>query len=156
MPAPDLDTLYDVEHYVEAAVKAMLEAESIVVADHRSNEDLITPRAEVMFAIQESAEHYQFVDDEPFVDSWRGNLSIACVTNRAKDPASHRVYVRKVRRVMSQDPTYSINEGMDYHTVIRAIEAGTEYDVAGDDDLDASRLNFSLQVHIRPDAWPIL
>lgn len=178
MPAPDIQTLYDLETPPETMFSHLFGAEGIAVYTPAnasfvddpawqsaypdlipfifSNEEefqKVRPRVELRVAAGAATEHLatfgQAVKNLMRSDSYEGTATIWLVTEN--NIALHRSYRGLCRKIMGD---VFPSDHMPYHEINKCLEAGTTVEIASDSGLMRSTIEYNLHFNIKPDAWP--
>lgn len=158
-PAPDLETLFDVESQVENAWRHLLRLRhGIPTFTQRDAFDLPKSRVDVQCALGASAGTPQ--QDRLgrwWYSSWNYSLRFTVATRRGVNGAgSHRSWRARLRILASYASEAMGEDVLPYHSISGCIDAGTTPSVATDDDCDLSTLSFTGVVAVRaPESWPV-
>jgi|TARA_E500000318_G_C3560872_1_gene213349 hypothetical protein len=167
MAAPDLETLHDFETNVESAAKTFLQTATGLSASSAfatlDQDDLVLPRFSVALELGEALDP----PDQKTTGSsefeylkYTGTLNIQIVTDASIDgtQTNHRSYRAKARAAMLLNAdNWSTSDGeggtiLPYYDINYMRPAGTTFEQDG--DLAISTLAYTINVVIRPDAWP--
>src|SRR4051794_1701883 len=135
MPAPDFETLYDVESAVESAFKAVLTANGLPAFMQRESGNLPAARVDVQCQLGgELGNHRAFNNaGEPMADVWQGTIRLLVTTPRFNkdgsdnptpfDPAAHGRMRGKLRYLL-QMILDSFDQGvLPYHIIVKLTAA---------------------------------
>lgn len=157
MPAPNIETLYKFEDYLEAAVKTNLGTNgSLTVYRQRDRDSVAAPFCAVQLSGVTAAGNVHVDSSNVGWDSdFNAQLSVAVVTNRVKEGASstHAATLGKVRRYLC-DTTKWTDAALPYHKVWSVTNSGSVPQVDEENRLDITTLSFAIKFIIREDAWP--
>lgn len=154
MPAPNIFELYKVDTYIMSASLNVLNNAGISdVFTLRGNQNLPTPRVELISATGNPLGHVFVSGSKGYYDSWNVTLNATVVTDRAETPSMHDTYFSKVAALLADYSTYNSGSNLPYHTVYRADFSGASPTVQTEDNQDISTLSFVLSVFVKPEAW---
>lgn len=155
MSAPDYDTLYKLEYYVEVACKSILEDNDIRC--FRSQDEGIkkTPHVIVLYENEEITGHMSpNANNEFLYDSWNGSLTFLIMTNRRDNKGQHDVYRSKIRNLFLYFRQAFTTDNMPYHQFTSMLEQKTMIQIQEDKEIDVTPIGFKTILNIRSDAWP--
>lgn len=164
MPAPDLETLYEVEKAVETGLATVLAAETGKPCFTTfSGEELqaLPERIEIECQLGEATEqqYMPVINGQPrhAHNTWNATLAVRYITEpqaRGAGAAQHSQMRGKIRAAMLVWRGLFTEEAFPYHVVGRPVDAGSSVSVDPNNDEDVSELTFNTPVNIRHDAWP--
>jgi hypothetical protein len=152
MPAPNIETLYNIDETVLSASVAA--ANTIGLDGVYSERDIEKSQSPfVAFTIQSGAPIHQWwlEGTGSAYDAWNYTMEATVVTNRYNNDVSHSIYRNKVIDVISDYRTYN---NLEYYIVNNMKVTGVSKAVDSDNDLDLSTIRIEMDVWIRPEAWP--
>lgn len=159
MPAPDYETVLDVETAVETAAATVLSSvpySFVTTATQKSNAKRLYPRADVQFALgAEQGHRGEFSPGRFTADAWFGALTITISTARPSNGGMSHAVMRAKARLATRYFTDQFNADiLPYHVLTMIKDAGTELAIDADTDTDSSRIHFECAVSVRAGAWP--
>lgn len=161
MPAQDIQTLYLFRSTVEPVIQAALIAAGLPdgkVYVSRSGVTQATPCISVQLQLGANNGHRFNPPTLSYwiFDQWACTVNIELLTNRASDAAQnvHEAYEALIRMSIV-DVFARVNPSLDYHAFAEAPrDAGSNYTVDTQNNIDISRLSFNSVLAIKRDAWP--
>lgn len=170
MPAPDLETIFDVENAIETACKTVIQSLGARAFTQRECEDLPQERVDIQLQLGAPTGHRGNMmpgqsPGQHVRDAWNGLLTFNLFTPRTEsngngnsepvDKARHGRLRAKVRIATEYFSDRFTEELLPYHVLVSIAQAGTDPQVNVDDDLDVSALQFNVVIAVRPGAWPV-
>lgn len=160
MPAPDFETLFDVETAVEAGLKALLVAENFAAPGYTSREYLALPerRIDIQCALgQQTGHRHADRTGKMWLDAWQFRLTLGVVTPRDDSAGVTHGLLRAKLRIFAQYASGKLDDRalFPYHVLTQIQAEGSTPIVATMDDCDVSEISFSGVVSIHRDAWPV-
>jgi hypothetical protein len=157
MPAPDLDTIFDIEPAIELACKTVLATYGIAGFTQRETEELPVPRVDIQLRLGAETGHRAIVEGQGILDAWHGSLGFQLVTGRTKrdDPALHGKWRGRIRQAAQYFSGKFSEAVLPYHVLTSIVADGTEPTVQVDEDADVCTLSYKVVVSIRKSAWPV-
>jgi hypothetical protein len=165
MPAENFDLIYDIESAVESAFKSLFQSSDLVAyttndAGMPSKE---RPRVELMYQHGAEDGHNSTASNYYRADTFAGSIIVAVITNAQDESigtAEHAQFRARVRNVMAKANALLVADRsgddslLPYHSVMDVVESGTAPAYTPEEGHLVSRINYSIKVNIRPDAWP--
>lgn len=157
MPAPNIETILDVETAIEEGIQLLLARSEIRGYTQQEFQDLKNPRVDIQLALGQATGHFRPAPDGTlWRDAWAYRLTLGLCTERdTEDPRRHGLFRARIRMIMQygsgkiDDPTL-----FPYHVLSQVMDAGTAPSVVSADDCDLSELSYSGVVSVRKGAWP--
>ncbi len=165
MQAETFDQCYDIEGAVESALKSFFTSQEIAAYTTNDIAELqkTRPRVEVVLQLGNENGHNSAIAPYYRPDTFSASLLIGVVTNAKDDntgTVEHAQFRARVRNAMAKARTLlkADADGDDtllpYHGILDIVESGTSPAYEPQDGHYISRINYSLIINIRPDAWP--
>ncbi|PAW76821.1 MAG: hypothetical protein B9S32_13870 [Verrucomicrobia bacterium Tous-C9LFEB] len=156
MPAPDIETLFDLETAVISALKTILLAHGWTPYGMREAGEKRTPFVNLSFDSQGVTEHEGIRPDGTlYYDTWRGTITSEIITNRRSPGQGHAKIVGGYRWFMMNVPTHFTPAVLPYHSIAYLIERPTKPGIEADKEEDKTAIEHEIIVSIRPEAWPV-
>lgn len=162
MQATDIIQIYDYENAIEAAFKALLEAEEIAAFVSLDELDFqeARPRVEVFCSPGQETGHYH-----PTLfraDSFTGTVMLRIVSNPKATTREHSDYRATVRDIMAGSRAefkadrdlVDASALLPYHSILDVVESGTSPNYEGEGGVVESAVTYQIKFNIRPSAWP--
>lgn len=144
--------VFNIEPNVAASLKTIIGAATgVTVLTAYEDTDKATPRIELRIELGPNLKHWGIDgngNQKP--DAWEARFTFRIVTNRKK-PAQSQPAIRAKIRTALTDSTLFPSEAMPYHAVPYFFEEGSIQEVETEEDVDSSEMQYSGQIHIRPD-----
>lgn len=157
MPAPDFQTIFDVETAMKNAVDTILSAAPYnfsIVRSQAEQGKRVYPRADAQFDLGAEETHRGEFSPGQFInDAWLGVLTVTIGTKRGD--GSHGQMRGLARLAMQYFKDEFNSSRLPYHVLTRIKHGNTECGISADNDTDLSAINFECVVSVRPGAWPI-
>ena len=171
-PAPN-PILYQFENLFEAALvtstATLLTANTLTaqLLKQRDTTKQVTPRVEWQLIVgqQEQRDYIvpntgnagnNYQDAWKYQNLWNGTLRAAIVTNRIKDSGTqYHKTIRGLIRWMIDDYIAQVNINLQYHSIFRIFESGSQPTIEANNDEDVSKMAFTLMFSIKNSAWPV-
>ena len=155
MRASSLEQLFDFETAMEAAVVAALTAAGITAHSQRDSADRKTPRVEVQFSSGAVTGHMAMPGRTQIYDQFSGTLRLTVVTDRAKNEASHSVFISKIRSKLYQPAKVFTEANLPFYDILDVQDQGLQIGVDPERNLDVTVNIYSIRFGINSEAWPI-
>lgn len=159
--AANIQTLYQVEQYVEQAFETVLEAVGLTVHQQRDTGTFALPFASVKLQLGEASDtlYYNTVESKWYDQLWIGSqLQITLITDRldaTQQGTTHREWLGKLRQTMSEYVTGVTTVELPYHGLSEVRAGGTFPELDLDKKHDVSRIVYNIgAIGILPAAWP--
>lgn len=161
--APDIETLYDFEGNIEAGMQAQFELEQLTApGKQRDADDIVTPRYAFRFTSSGVFNGHTAIcgDGEQRYDMFSGLLDAETYTHRSADQpedgeqAEHAKNRSRLRNALHGFRKRFGPDVMPYYEIADIRELASHPTVKGEEDIDETRLSFSVVFQIRPGAWP--
>lgn len=155
-PAPDYETIFDVEGAVEDACKAILAEYRVKAFRQFEDERLPAERVDIRLLLRDQRDHAsQYIPGRFVRDAWNGVLVFAVWSKRKRGADGfHRKTRARIRMGAEYFSQKFGDELLPYH-VLKSItfrDCDPGYDK--DDDADFSLLSYDVIVCVRDGAWP--
>lgn len=165
--APDYDTIFDVEHAVETAVKAVLASFGIAGFTQMETTDLPRERVDIQLQLGGQRPHRGLIGGGQHCrDSWDGTLVFNVWTPRMEsdgngqqvpaDPRKHGKFRGRIRWAVEHFAGSFTEALLPYHSLVSIEQINTDPTINLEDDLDVSALQFRVIVGVRTGAWPAI
>ena len=167
MPAPDYESIYDVEGAVEPAIQTVLGAAGFAAFTQRGTSILPSVRVDIQLSLGEELETRGRDNERNFVTTgWRAQLLLRLVTPRFGQPDSngnplpytptaHGRMKGKLRRVLQHAIGAFTVEILPYHVVTQILSSGSSPQLDADEEHDVSELAYACVISVRQGAWPV-
>jgi hypothetical protein len=158
--ADSIEMLYDFEGNIESGALAQFAAEQLPVpGKQRDSDAMVTPRYAFKFTPSGIVGAHSAVcpDGLQRYDMFSGTLEVEVYTHRSEDAdkqAEHAKYRSRARNVLHGFRKRFGPDIMPFYEIGDVRETSSQPSVMGEDNIDATRLSFSVVFQIRPDAWP--
>jgi hypothetical protein len=159
--ASDIQTLYQVEQYVEQAFETVLEDVGLTVHQQRDTATLSLPFAAVRLSLGTASDqlYYNTVESKWYDQLWENSqLQITLISDRldtTQQGTTHREWLGKLRKAMSEYATGVTTTELPYHGLSEVRAGGTFPELDLDKKHDVSRIVYNIgAIGILPAAWP--
>jgi hypothetical protein len=161
MPAPDYETIYDLEGQLETGIAAALTTAGLTAYKSLATGDKTAPFVTVQVTVNEAQEKYTTVLRGN--EAWGFSCELQIVTNRTDDtgPADHVTYRKESRHAMerwlsSQSATGggNLNAQLTYLSIERLVRSGGSRGVDSGERFDLTTDTYNGIARVKETSWP--
>lgn len=159
-PAPDYETIFDVETAVESACATVLAAVPYSLTNvytTRSAAIRAYPHAEVKFTLGAEQGHRGVLADgvTRLADAWHGSLILTAASTRSTvGGIAPGVLRARLRLSMQYFKAQFTPDVLLYHSLTSIVHQASDQGYDSQHDTDWTQITFAVVVSVRPLAWP--
>lgn len=156
--APNHETLFKQQYYVEKAIVDFLKASPQSLANVYPSRDpsaKLKPRVEVAFMLGQQGQQMKTVNGRNIPVAFDFGLILTVVTDRNDNTQDHDDLVAKLQWYMSAAKGALTDTNMPYHQIVALQYGGFQQALGEDREEDITTVTFGGKIQIRNEAWPV-